>query len=99
MIDLASTFPDRFLVNPFKDKDMRRWACEGLSFLTLDAEVKEKLIADTDALHSMIELAKVRDTHKHTHTHNEEREMNTRGEEEKLKHTHKYANRAVQFLT
>ncbi|KAG0709475.1 Protein unc-45 B [Chionoecetes opilio] len=48
----------RFLVNPSKDKDMRRWACEGLSFLTLDAEVKEKLIADTDALHSMIELAK-----------------------------------------
>lgn len=48
----------RFLVNPTKDKDMRRWACEGLSFLTLDAEVKEKLIADTDALHSMIELAK-----------------------------------------
>lgn len=48
----------RFLVNPSKDKDMRRWACDGLSFLTLDAEVKEKLIADRDALHSMIELAK-----------------------------------------
>lgn len=38
---------------------MRRWACDGLSFLTLDADVKEKLIADRDALHSMIELAKV----------------------------------------
>lgn len=51
----------RFLVNPSKDKDMRRWACEGLSFLTLDAEVKEMLIADKDALHSMIELAKAGD--------------------------------------
>ena len=38
---------------------MRRWACEGLAYLTLDAEVKEKLIADTNALRSMIELAKV----------------------------------------
>ncbi|KAK8725785.1 hypothetical protein OTU49_010481 [Cherax quadricarinatus] len=48
----------RFLVNPSKDKDMRRWACEGLSFLTLDADVKEKLIEDRPALRSMIELAK-----------------------------------------
>ncbi|KAK4288564.1 hypothetical protein Pmani_038411 [Petrolisthes manimaculis] len=48
----------RFLVNPSKDKDMRRWACEGLSYLTLDADVKEKLIADTNAIKSMIELAK-----------------------------------------
>ena len=29
-----------------KDTDLRRWAAEGLSFLTLDAEVKEKLIED-----------------------------------------------------
>ncbi|XP_042221331.1 protein unc-45 homolog B-like [Homarus americanus] len=48
----------RFLVNPTKDKDMRRWACEGLSYLTLDADVKEKLISDRPALRSMIELAK-----------------------------------------
>ncbi|KAG7169405.1 unc-45 B-like [Homarus americanus] len=47
-----------FLVNPTKDKDMRRWACEGLSYLTLDADVKEKLISDRPALRSMIELAK-----------------------------------------
>ncbi|KAF2355056.1 UNC-45/Cro1/She4 central domain [Trinorchestia longiramus] len=47
----------RFLVNPTKDKDMRRWACEGLSYLTLDAEVKEKLIEDGPALRSMLELA------------------------------------------
>nr|XP_045617227.1 protein unc-45 homolog B-like [Procambarus clarkii]XP_045617228.1 protein unc-45 homolog B-like [Procambarus clarkii]XP_045617229.1 protein unc-45 homolog B-like [Procambarus clarkii] len=48
----------RFLVNPSKDKDMRRWACEGLSYLTLDADVKEKLINDRPAIRSMIELAK-----------------------------------------
>lgn len=48
----------RFLVNPTKDKEMRRWACEGLSFLTLDADVKEKLINDKNSLRSMIELAK-----------------------------------------
>ncbi|XP_068210015.1 protein unc-45 homolog B [Palaemon carinicauda] len=48
----------RFLINPAKDVDMRRWACEGLAYLTLDAEVKEKLISDVDALRSMIELAK-----------------------------------------
>jgi hypothetical protein len=28
----------------------RRWAAEGLSFLTLDAEVKERLIEDEPAM-------------------------------------------------
>ena len=51
----------RFLTNPSKDKDLRRWACEGLSYLTLDADVKEKLIDDSNALRSMIELAKTGD--------------------------------------
>lgn len=49
----------RFLINPAKDKDMRKWAVEGLSYLTLDAEVKEKLIEDRNALHALIDLAKV----------------------------------------
>ncbi|XP_075227604.1 unc-45 myosin chaperone [Lycorma delicatula] len=48
----------RFLVNPAKDQDMRRWAAEGLSYLTLDAEVKEKLIDDTEALHALFDLAR-----------------------------------------
>ncbi|KAB7504636.1 Protein unc-45-like protein B [Armadillidium nasatum] len=47
----------RFLINPAKDKEMRRWACEGLSYLTLDADVKEKLVNDRVALRSMIQLA------------------------------------------
>ena len=51
----------RFLINPRKDKDMRKWAVEGLSYLTFDAEVKEKLIEDKPALQAMIELAKTGD--------------------------------------
>ena len=38
---------------------MRKWAVEGLSYLTLDAEVKEKLIEDHAALQALIEVAKV----------------------------------------
>lgn len=41
--------------------DLRKWAAEGLSYLTLDAEVKEKLVEDKAALHSLIELAKTGD--------------------------------------
>ncbi|ENN77600.1 hypothetical protein HUJ04_000770 [Dendroctonus ponderosae] len=48
----------RFLLHPGKDKDIRKWAAEGLSYLTLDAEVKEKLIEDKAALRALVELAK-----------------------------------------
>lgn len=48
----------RFLISPSKDADMRRWAAEGLSYLTLDADVKEKLITDKAAIQALIELAK-----------------------------------------
>ncbi|XP_043262644.1 protein unc-45 homolog B [Colletes gigas] len=51
----------RFLINPKKQKDMRKWAVEGLSYLTFDAEVKEKLIEDGQAVQAMIELAKTGD--------------------------------------
>lgn len=51
----------RFLINPNKEKDMRKWAVEGLSYLTFDAEVKEKLIEDQQAIQAMIELAKTGD--------------------------------------
>ncbi len=40
------------------DKGIRKWAIEGLSYLTLDAEVKEKLIEDREALQAMVEVAK-----------------------------------------
>lgn len=48
----------RFLIKPGKDKEIRKWAADGLAYLTLDAEVKEKLIEDTAAIHALIELAK-----------------------------------------
>lgn len=48
----------RFLIKPGKDKDIRKWAADGLAYLTLDAEVKEKLIEDTAAIQALIELAK-----------------------------------------
>lgn len=51
----------RFLIKPGKDKTIRKWAADGLAYLTLDAEVKEKLIDDADAIKSLIELAKTGD--------------------------------------
>ena len=48
----------RILIHPGKDREMRRWAAEGLSYLTLDADVKEKLCEDEAAVRSLIELAK-----------------------------------------
>lgn len=48
----------KFLVNPNKDPDLRRWAAEGLSYLTLDADVKEKLIEDKPALRALLDLAR-----------------------------------------
>ncbi|XP_026731290.1 protein unc-45 homolog B [Trichoplusia ni] len=51
----------KFLVNPAKENDVRKWAAEGLSYLTLDADVKEKLVEDKAALHALIELAKTGD--------------------------------------
>ena len=48
----------RILINPGKDRDLRRWAAEGLSYLTLDADVKEKLCDDEAAIKALIELAK-----------------------------------------
>lgn len=51
----------KFLVNPAKENDVRKWAAEGLSYLTLDADVKEKLVEDRPALQALIELAKTGD--------------------------------------
>lgn len=51
----------RFLIKPGKDKDIKKWAADGLAYLTLDAEVKEKLIEDKAALHALISLARTGD--------------------------------------
>lgn len=51
----------RFLIKPGKDKDIRRWAADGLAYLTLDAECKEKLIEDTASIHALMDLARAGD--------------------------------------
>lgn len=51
----------KFLVKPGKDKDIRKWAAEGLAYLTLDADVKEKLVEDRPAIQALVELAKTGD--------------------------------------
>jgi len=48
----------RFLINPKKDFDLRRWAADGLSYLTLDGDVKEKLVDDEPAMRALIDLGK-----------------------------------------
>ncbi|XP_022088916.1 protein unc-45 homolog B-like [Acanthaster planci] len=48
----------RFLLNPEKIHDLQKWAAEGLSFLSLDGDVKEDIVNDPKALKTLIELAK-----------------------------------------
>lgn len=60
MIKLAEACR-RFLIKPGKDKDIRKFAAEGLAYLTLDADVKEKLVEDKAAIQALIELANTGD--------------------------------------
>ncbi|KAL5459999.1 hypothetical protein EMCRGX_G033406 [Ephydatia muelleri] len=47
----------KFLVGAKKGESIRKWAAEGMAFLTLDAEAKEALIADTPALNTLFSMA------------------------------------------
>lgn len=47
----------KFLVSTKKGESIRKWAVEGMAFLTLDAEAKEALIADTPALNTLFSMA------------------------------------------
>ncbi|ESP02238.1 hypothetical protein LOTGIDRAFT_224978 [Lottia gigantea] len=38
--------------------DMRRWAAEGMAYLSLDAEVKEELLEDAEAIEALFDVAK-----------------------------------------
>lgn len=49
----------RWLCNESLPPTSRRWAVEGLAYLTFDADVKEDLVQDKNALLGMCELAKV----------------------------------------
>ena len=42
-----------FLVGAKKGESVRKWAAEGMAFLTLDAEAKEALVADAAALNAL----------------------------------------------
>ena len=51
-----------FLMNSDKDLELKKWACEGLAYLSFDAEVKEILVRDVEALNSLLDLAKSEDS-------------------------------------
>lgn len=49
----------RWLCNPQIDTKTRKWAIEGLAYLTNDADVKDDFVEDEHALKAMFDLAKV----------------------------------------
>ncbi|XP_062317913.1 protein unc-45 homolog A [Osmerus eperlanus] len=51
----------KWLCNESLPPTSRRWAIEGLAYLTFDADVKEDLVEDKNALQAMFQLAKSED--------------------------------------
>ncbi|XP_068945358.1 protein unc-45 homolog B [Petaurus breviceps papuanus] len=51
----------KWLCNANIDARTRRWAVEGMAYLTLDADVKDDFVQDIPALQAMFELAKTSD--------------------------------------
>ncbi|XP_077600559.1 protein unc-45 homolog B-like isoform X1 [Stigmatopora nigra] len=51
----------KWLCNPMIDAKTRKWAVEGLAYLTNDADVKDDFVEDEQALKAMFELAKSKD--------------------------------------
>uniref|UniRef100_A0A8B9VDZ1 Protein unc-45 homolog B n=1 Tax=Anas zonorhyncha TaxID=75864 RepID=A0A8B9VDZ1_9AVES len=51
----------KWLCNTTIDARTRKWAVEGLAYLTLDADVKDDFVEDEQALQAMFELAKMSD--------------------------------------
>ena len=49
----------RWLTDPQIDTKTRKWAIEGLAYLTNDADVKDDFVEDEPAMKAMFELAKV----------------------------------------
>uniref|UniRef100_G3UN51 Protein unc-45 homolog B n=1 Tax=Loxodonta africana TaxID=9785 RepID=G3UN51_LOXAF len=54
----------KWLCNASIDTQTRRWAVEGLAYLTLDADVKDDFVQDIPALQAMFELAKAKTSDK-----------------------------------
>ncbi|XP_028938654.1 protein unc-45 homolog B [Ornithorhynchus anatinus] len=51
----------RWLCNPAIDTRTRKWAVEGMAYLSLDADVKDDFVQDGPALRAMFQLAKESD--------------------------------------
>ncbi|XP_044312102.1 protein unc-45 homolog B isoform X1 [Varanus komodoensis] len=51
----------KWLCNPAIDTRTRKWAIEGLAYLTLDADVKDDFVEDEPAMQAMFDLAKTSD--------------------------------------
>ena len=51
----------KFLVQSKKGDSLKKWATEGLAFLSLDADVKEALIGDEEALKSLFQIPQTQD--------------------------------------
>ncbi|XP_053310788.1 protein unc-45 homolog B [Spea bombifrons] len=51
----------KWLCNPSIDIQTRKWAVEGLAYLTLDADVKDDFVEDEQAMQAMFELSKTSD--------------------------------------
>ncbi|XP_056416526.1 protein unc-45 homolog B isoform X3 [Hyla sarda] len=51
----------KWLCNPSIDIQTRKWAVEGLAYLTLDADVKDEFVDDEQAMQAMFELSKTSD--------------------------------------
>uniref|UniRef100_A0A673L594 Protein unc-45 homolog B-like n=1 Tax=Sinocyclocheilus rhinocerous TaxID=307959 RepID=A0A673L594_9TELE len=51
----------KWLCNPTLDVRTRKWAVEGLAYLTNDADVKDDFVEDEAAMRAMFELAKSKD--------------------------------------
>ncbi|XP_048589916.1 protein unc-45 homolog A isoform X3 [Nematostella vectensis] len=47
-----------YLTKPKKEIESRKWAAEALSFLSMDADVKEQFIGDAQALNALLDLTK-----------------------------------------
>ncbi|XP_073429640.1 protein unc-45 homolog B isoform X2 [Dendrobates tinctorius] len=51
----------KWLCNPSIDIQTRKWAVEGLAYLTLDADVKDDFVEDEQALQAMFDMSKTSD--------------------------------------
>lgn len=59
LLNVSLFYSSRWLCNPQIDTKTRKWAIEGLAYLTNDADVKDDFVEDEPALKAMFELAKV----------------------------------------